>query len=852
MDTSKITSPDEFFGFKMGTDGRLARWDKIVRYFNLLGSKSNKMKVIELGKSTGGHPFLAVVISSPQNIRNLERLRSISQKLADPRGLREDDVRRMVRDGKTVVVQSMSLHANEVGGTQMAVELAYELLTSNTPETKMILEQVVFLMIPCFNPDGQIMVADWYEKYKGTKYEGGAMPWLYHKYVGHDNNRDAFALNQIESQYMAKILFRDWMPQTYIDHHHMGSYDARLNIPPYSEPIHPNPDPIIWRELSWYGAHIALKLEEAGKQGIVNNATFPGWGHLGFHWITNHHNITGMLTESASAKIATPKWIDPSQLKGDGSGDLPTYNPQANFPHPWPGGWWHLRDVVEQQKIAALALLEMAARHKETVLWNMYQKAKRAVEKGEKEPPYAFIVPTDHHDPLTALKLLHKLKLQGIEVKRAINEFRVGREVYPSGTFVVFMQQPKRAVIMSLLGKTTYPDNEWTRDLFGKPRGMKPLDTATDTYAEFMGVNVIRTDTRFDGRFENLDKVDLPLGRVAGRSVTGYVLDCRINVASTAAVSLLRRGFKVSRAEEEGEIEGFKFPPGTFVIPTQKNVEKELEKLSKRLHLTVWPIAKKLRVRTRPLKFPRIAVYQRYWGGNIDEGWTRWLLEQYEFPYKTIKDREIKAGNLNRNHDIIILPHDAKPLITGIELEKYFREKTRYPGFVPDFPPQYRSGIEQKGLESLKKFVNAGGTLVTFDAACDLPIEEFKLQVKNMATNLDKNEFYCPGSTLRVEFDVAQPLAYGMPQKALIFFWNSPVLQILTGEHDEDYKAVGKYPDADVLQSGWLIGEKHLRRRPPVIETRYGEGRIVLLGFRPQHRAQTDGTYKILFNCFLN
>jgi hypothetical protein len=507
---------------------------------------------------------------------------------------------------------------------------------------------------------------------------------------------------------------------------------------------------------------------------------------------------------------------------------------------------------VEQQKIAALALLEMAARHKETVLWNMYQKAKRAMEKGEKEPPYAFIVQTDQHDPLTAFKLLQKMKLQGIEVKRAIKEFKVGREIYPSGTFVVFMQQPKRAVIMSLLGKTTYPDNEWTRDRFGKPRGMKPLDTATDTYAEFMGVNVIRTDTRFDGEFENLDEVDLPLGRVAGRSATGYVLDCRINVACTAAMSLLRRGFKVSRAEKEVEIEKSKFPPGTFIIPTQKNVEKELEKQCKRLHLTAWPIAKKLGVKIRPLRFPRIAVYQRYWGGNIDEGWTRWLFEKYEFPYKIIMDREIKAGNLNRNHDIIILPHDAKPLITGIELEKYFKEKTRWPGFVPDFPPQYRSGIEQKGLESLKKFVNAGGTLVTFDAACDLPIDEFKLQVKNMATNLDKNEFYCPGSTLKVEFDVTQPLAYGMPQKALIFFWNSPILQILTGEHDEDYIAVGKYPDTDVLQSGWLTGDKHLRRRPPVIEAKYGRGKIVLIGFRPQHRAQTDGTYKILFNSFLN
>jgi hypothetical protein len=852
MSTPKIPKPEDFFGFRMGDDGKLARWDKIVQYFSILATKSNRIRVSELGKSTEGNPFLLVVISSPQNLRSLERFRKTSQRLADPRGLSAEEARRMVREGKAVVLQSMSLHASEVGGTQMSVELAYDLLTSDSPQTRMILDNVVFLVVPCFNPDGQIMIADWYEKYKGTKYEGGAMPWLYHKYVGHDNNRDAFALNQVESQYMAKILFREWIPQAYIDHHHMGSYDARFNIPPYSEPIHPNPDPIIWRELSWYGAHMALKLEEAGKKGVVNNATFPGWGHLGFHWITNHHNIAGMVTESASAKIATPKWIDPSQLRGDGSGDLPSYNPQTNFPSPWPGGWWRLRDIVEQQKVAALALLEMAALHKDTALWNMYQKARRAIEKGEREPPYAFIIPADQHDPLTAFKLLQKLRLQGVEVKRAVKEFKAGREIHSLGTFVVFTQQPKRAVAMSLLARTIYPDNEWTRDRFGKPRGLRPLDTATDTYAEFMGVNVIPVDSRFSGEFETVEEARPLPGQVMGRSATGYVLDCRINASYTGVVRLLKRRFRVSRAEGEVEVGGSKFPPGTFIIHAQKNLETELRALSKTLHLTFWPITKKLNVKMRDLKPPRIGVYQRYWGGNIDEGWTRWLLEQHGFPYKTIMDREIKAGNLNRKYDIIILPQDAKPLITGIELEKFFKEKTRWPGFMPDFPPEYRSGIEKKGIESLRSFVEAGGTLVTFDTACDLPIDEFKLQVRNAASSLDRGEFYCPGSTLWVEFDVTKPMAYGMPERALIFFWNSPILQILTGEHDEDYAAIGKYPETNVLQSGWLVGEQHLRRKPPAIEVKYGKGRIALIGFRPQHRAQTDGTYKILFNCLLN
>ena len=279
----------------------------------------------------------------------------------------------------------MSLHATEIGGTQMAPELTYDLLSREDEETKRILENVVFFLIPSFNPDGQIMVTDWYNKTLGSEYEGAGLPWLYHKYAGHDNNRDGDFLNLVESTYAAKILYRDWIPQAYIDHHHMGSYGARFYIPPYCDPIRPYADPLIWREMSWYGAHIAYKLEENGKTGILNAAQFPGWGHFGWHWITPFHNIAGMLTESASANLATPVYVHPEQLEGD-SLQFPEYKAQSTFPHPWPGGWWRLRDVVEQKKIAAWALLDLAARNKETVLRNAYLKAKRQTERGAPRP----------------------------------------------------------------------------------------------------------------------------------------------------------------------------------------------------------------------------------------------------------------------------------------------------------------------------------------------------------------------------------------------------------------------------------------------------------------------------------
>ena len=427
-----IPSPEEFFGFQMGADRKLARWDKLVEYYELLGHQSARLEVVHMGPTTLGNPFLALFISSPNNLVNLEELRQINVRLNDPRGVSEENIERAIANGKAVVVQSMGLHSSVVGSSQMAAELIYELVTRTDPEMLRILDETVAVMIPCFNPDGEIMVTDWYNENVGTDYEGSGLPWLYHHYIGHDNNRDAFQQNTIESQYGAKLLFRDWVPQAYIDHHQMGAYGARIYVPPYAEPIRPSADPLVWREMSWYGAHIAYKEEEAGKAGVVNAAIYSGWGHFGFHWITPFHNIAGMLTESASARLATPLFVHPDQLNG--SRGLPEYEAQTTFPNPWQGGWWHVRDIVEQQKIAAVATLDIAARHRSTVLRNAYLKASRQIERGRSMSPAAFVIPADQHDPLTATKMVNKLLGQGVEVHQAPSGFNHEGRVYGAGS----------------------------------------------------------------------------------------------------------------------------------------------------------------------------------------------------------------------------------------------------------------------------------------------------------------------------------------------------------------------------------------------------------------------------------
>jgi hypothetical protein len=495
-----------------------------------------------MGPSTLGNPFLVRFISSPENLARLEEFKRMNATLSDPRGVPEATVEAAIAEGKAVVVQSWGLHSSEVAASQTSIELTYDMLTRTDEEMLRILDETIAIMIPCFNPDGEIMVTDWYNQWVGTEYEAARLPYLYHHYIGHDNNRDAFMQNTIESFYGAEILFREWVPQAYIDHHQMGAYGARIYVPPYAEPIRPDGDPLVWREMAWYGSHIAYKEEEAGRSGVVNAAVYSGWGHFGFHWITPFHNIAGMLTESASARYATPIFVHPDQLRG--SRQLPEYEAQTTFPNPWMGGWWRVRDMVEQQKIAAIAALDIAARNRATVLRNAYLKASRQVQRGLEGRTVAFVIPSEQHDPLTMQKMVNKLLGQGIEVRQATAGFTHEGRVYGGGTYVVTMAQPKRGVIRWLLGRTFYPDNTYTRDRDGNP--IRPYDMSTDNIAEYMGVRVDPVGTPVSVDLTVVaDTID-PSGEVT-RGRFGYRLDGRSNDTFKAINMLLAEGVTMSR-----------------------------------------------------------------------------------------------------------------------------------------------------------------------------------------------------------------------------------------------------------------------------------------------------------------
>ncbi len=854
-------SPEEFFGHIMGADRELAHWDELVEYYRHLDETSDRLQVLEMGPSTLGNPFVALFVSSPENLARLDDLQRLNRVLSDPRGRSEAEVEGAVRDGVAIVTQTFGLHSNEVAATQTAAELAWDLVIRDDAAMLEILDNTLSILFPSMNPDGTGLITDWYRETVGTEYEGSPMPWLYHPYIGHNNNRDAFMQNTIESVYAGRLIFRDWLPQAFIDHHEMGGSSARFYIPPYSEPIRPDGDPLVWWEMQWYGSHIGTRADQEGIEGVTNFSMFSGWGHFGFHWITPFHNIAGMLTESArTGRLATPVYLDEDQLQGNRR-QLEVYEPQVNFPNPWSGGWWRVSDIVRQQKLSAIAALEVAARNREQVLRNAYIKATRQAERGERAEPVSygpdgpvagFLVPAAQHDPLTARKMIHRLLRQGIEVQEITEAFEHDGRVYDAGSWYVSMAQPKRGVIRWLLASNIYPDNRFTRRADGTP--IRPYDLSTHTMAEFMGVRVDRVETHpeiatrvVDWELDDVRAMPVEPGDVSV-GAHGYLVDGRQNHAFRAVNLLFDEGVAVYRVDDPGD-SGLR--AGDFVVEADAP-EALLRQAADSSGVSFAPLevdpAAQGGSAPREMDRLRVGMYHRYYTGNMDEGWTRMMLEDYGFPYDSLLDPAMTAENLQANYDVVILPNDGMQNMLG-------RDEPAY-GLGQNIPPEYRSGFGSEGVEALDAFVRGGGTLLTFSGAGSLPMQEMDVPVRNVLSGLSSTDFWAPGSTFRARVDTGHPVAYGMPRDALVLHGfqggDSQVYETPIHDHNERVRPVVTYLDRDILQSGWLVGEEHIAGKSGLSVVEHGEGRVIMIGFRPQHRGQTHGTLKFVFNSLVS
>jgi len=815
-------APESFFGFALGADGRLAGADEIEKYFVAVAASSDRVTLADVGTTTEGHRTIAAIVSSPENIRNLQQIRSVNQQLADPRTLTDDEARRLTAAHKVVVAIGASIHATEVGATQTATQLLYELASTSDARTIEQLNHVVVIIIPMLNPDGHRLVVDWYNLNKGTPFEGVVMPWPDHKYAGHDINRDAFMMNLAESRNLARFFYRDWHPHIFLSMHQMDDGGARFFTPPVADPIDANVDPIAWREAALLGSAMTLQLERDGRVGVVSGSLFdyyaPGYedtAPLG-------HNTVCLLTEAARVKVATA--ID------EPLPDRDERIPHVGAPHPWTGGRWTLHDIVDYELSAIHGLLRAVDAYRDDVVSNFYAMSKRAVDAGMAGDPFAFIIPPTQHDPLAVTKLEQLLLDGGVEIERSSELFTANGVSYAAGTDIVFLAQPYRAYLKTLMERQDYPTSAANAE--------RPYDVTGWTLPAQLGVDVRVVDRPFEApvmsHLKTPSYVPPPVTIWGEKKPTYYLVEARGNVGAVVVNRLIAGNVKAFWLDAPLDVDGFHYPAGSLVVPSASNSAKTLQAIARPFGLRVDGARGKLPATVRPVARVRVGLYKP-WGDNADEGWTRWILEQHEFPYTSLSSTDVRAGNLRPRFDAIVIP-SASPqsLLQGPQAE--------------EAPPLYAGGLGDEGQRALEAFVRAGGTLICLDQSGGLAIDAFQLPLKDVARAAG-DKLLAPGTIVHIDVDQDDLLSYGLPARTSGVFVSSAAYGLSPGAN---VKTAARYAEHDLLVSGLLNGSEIIAGKPAVVSAPIGTGRVVLLGFRVQHRAQSLATFRLLFNAIFS
>jgi len=835
------TPPEDFLGHKVGADRKLADYNQIQAYFQKLDQESPKIKVLTIGKSTLNKPIIMAVITSEENMANLDKYSMIAKRLRDARGLSPEEARNLSQEGKAIVLITCNIHATEIASSQMAMEFAYKLVTGQTPfDADKVLKDVIVLLAPTINPDGQQMVTDWYRKYVGTKYEGGSMPWLYHHYAGHDNNRDWYMFNLPETKAVTKVLYHDWIPQVHIDEHQMGSTGARLFLPPFMDPPTPNVHPLLWRGVALFGTNMAYDLQKNGFSGVVHGRSFTAWWIGACDDTSWLHNTIGLLSEMASVKIASPVYIDPTEISDS------YIEKRVQFPDPWLGGWWRLRDLVDYELTLSMSLVHTASLHKEDLLFNFYKICKDYIEIRKEGDPFAFVISKDQSDMPTALRMLDILQFGGVEIHQAKEDFIGSGKTYPAGSFVVLMSQPYRPFAQALLEKQKYPD---LRQYPGGPP-IPPYDNAGWTLPLQMGVTCEQIDTPFTAKLEQVKTITFPGITPPEKEASYILLDSRLNASFSVVFGLMKEKAEIYRSKDIIQGQGFEAAPGSFIIKNIPDIQKSLPLLLDKWHVPAYTLDDISQIPKSPLKRFRVGLYQS-WRANMDEGWTRYALDDLDIPYTTLHNKDFKGkkkskANLRAKYDVIVFADENPDIIKEGKPSQDSPYRRYY-----EFPPEYEGGIGKEGVKALKVFVEQGGICVTLNNACGLIFKEFKPPVRNALERVDRNKFFCPSSILKVHVNNKTPIGYGMPKEGGAMFSRSLALSTSIPSGEWDRTVVAHYPKEDILLSGWLLGEDVIARKAAVVDTKYKKGHFILIGIRCQHRAQSHGTYKFLLNALL-
>jgi hypothetical protein len=785
-----IPSPKSVLRFTPGDDRTIADWSQITGYFQRLDRASDRVSVQTLGQSTLKRPVIVAFISARENILALPKYKEIQQQLADPRTITQDLQRdTLLANGKVVVTISCSIHSTEIVASQMSMQLAYELATAQDPETREILENTILLLIPSPNPDGIDIVADWYRKTLGTPYEGKEPPELYHHYAGHDDNRDWFMLNLKETQLVTRLLWHEWFPQIVYDVHQQGANGSRFFIPPFYDPPNPNISPLLLRQVGLMGHKVAADLQAAGFKGVLTNALYDTWWHGGFRTAPYFHNSIGILSEAASARLMTPNTVTAEQLtRATSRGMRNATEAVTNFPDPWPAGTWRPRDIMAMEMIAARSILSMAAKFRNEYLRNFYELGRKNVEMQVKqEDPIAYLIPAGQARDEAVAKMVGSLIDQGVEV------FRMDRELH-----VTFGPQVLRRTNAANEKLGTY-----RRIVDRKPMQEVPLGSYIIFLAQPQRSNVVALfePQIYPNRLTASGEAERPY------DVAGWTLPLQMGVEAPAVISIRESVMerKLTLLQDRNQVRA------DLALALPKGDASPIK---------------------NPVKQPvRVGIYKGSMS-NMDEGWTRFVFDTFNVPYSSVRDVDVRQGSLNAKFDALILTSQASTqIING--------------NAAGTLPAEFTGGITEAGVRNLKEFVSNGGTLICFDAACGLAIKEFNLPLRNTLEGVRSSEFYCPGSILAIELDNKNPIASTLPATLPAYFINSSAFST---ETDANVRVIARYGKENVLLSGWLLGEDKLRGQIALAEVGLGKGRVVLFGFRPQHRGQAWGTLPLIWN----
>ena len=866
---AQVPTPASVLGHEVGADFELSDWDETLGYFRRLAASSNHMELVDIGYTAEGRPWTIALISSPTNLGNLDRIREISLRLAHPSGLTDEEARALAREGKAVVHIDGGLHSTEVANAQHTLQLAYDLLVgAGTPAIDAMLDEVVLMLWPTLNPDGLQMVADWYAGNVGSPYEVAPLPALYQKYVGHDNNRDAYMLNTVESRVVNRV-WRAWEPQIIHVHHQSSPFPTRIWLPPFAEPVSPRAPPLAARTVNMIGMAMAHALEENGQPGATHMDFFDAWYPGYVDYMPIFQNIAAYWTETALYRYATPHFYTIA--------DFPEYRrdlrPETLYNSPWKGGWWRIGDAVDYMVTSSKAVLDYAARYRESLLYNRYQSGRDQIAKYTAEPPYAYLVPAEQPDPVAVVEMLRRLAASGLPVQRLTEPITYQGVEFAAGTWVVPMQHEFAELARELLEVQHYPD------LREFPEGppSQPYDVAGWTLGYLMGVRVI------EGRMPLPDDLEAALESVSAeavdwRAATGALTaegrtlaidrfgDAGARPDVTSWDSPVDHGFDdhaVAAAIEppDGRVRG---SGGALRLdPAQNNTYRALNEafeLGAQVRFdgdsgdARWVIGglggddrtrlvRELALQAEAgatagtaVRRPRVGLY-RPWRVSMDEGWTRWVLERFRFRFESLRNAEIHAGDLRSRYDVIILPAESPAAL-------------REGHATGSVPARYAGGLGEVGLRALDAFVRAGGRLIAFNQSSNLLIDAFALPVTDVVREVNREGFFSAGSILEVRPEDGEPLMAGLGDRAPVFFDRGPVFEV--PEEDFSGAVLARYaPHGSPLLSGYLLGEEHTHGRAAAVRVNRGAGSVILLGFRPQWRGQTFGTFKVLFNAIL-